>query len=109
MVELVAADLLLDTRPLTNPVLGAAVRSVLADDPGPYGPVAQHEATEAALAGLFAELSNVDEQGLEAMLEDGSTAAELAVGMYRAIAARLTGFHTEHDLALAAATRARSG
>ena len=65
LAEAVAADLLLDRRPITNPVLGAAVRRTLADEPGPYAPVAEHEATEAALAGLFAELSNVDEAGLE--------------------------------------------
>ena len=40
LAELVAADLLLDTAPITNPVLGAAVRQVLADDPDIYRPVA---------------------------------------------------------------------
>ena len=105
LAEHVAADLLLDSRPLTNPVLGAAVRRALADDPGPYAPVAQHEATEQALAGLFADLSNVDEAGLDAMLDEGSTAAALAVGFYRAIASNLQGFHTERDLAVAAAGR----
>ena len=105
LAEHVAADLLLDSRPITNPVLGAAVRRALAEEPGPYGPVAQHEATEQALAGLFADLSNVDEAGLEAILDEGSTAATIAVGFYRAIAGRLEGFHTERDLAVAAAGR----
>ena len=105
LAEHVAADLLLDSRPINNPVLGAAVRRALAEDPGPYGPVAQHEATEQALAGLFADLSNVDEAGLESMLEEGSTAAALAVGFYRAIASHLEGFHTERDLAVAASGR----
>jgi ATP-dependent helicase/nuclease subunit B len=105
LAEQVASDLLLDTRPITNPVLGAAVRRALADDPGPYAPVAQHEATEAALAGLFAELSNVDEAGLEAIDEEGSEAASLAVAFYRSIAQHLRGFHTERDLATAAAER----
>lgn len=106
LAELVAADLLLDTAPITNPVLGAAVRRVLADDPGIYRPVAEHEATEAALASLFAELSNVDEAGLESIEEEGSTTARSAVDFYRRIAAELGGFHTEHDLATAAAERA---
>lgn len=105
LAEHVAADLLLETRPITNPVLGAAVRRALADEPGPYAPVADHEATQQALAGLFADLSNVDEAGLESILDTGSQQATLAVGFYRAIAARLTGFHTERDLAVAAATR----
>ncbi len=106
LVELVAADLLLDKAPITNPVLGAAVRQVLADDPDIYRPVADHEATEAALASLFAEMSNVDEAGLESIEDEGSRAAELAVKFYRRIAARLDDFHTEHDLATAAAERA---
>lgn len=105
LAEHVAADLLLDSRPITNPVLGAAVRRALSDDPGPYAPVAEHEATEQALAGLFADLSNVDEAGLEAMLDEGSTAATLAVRFHRSIAAHLRGFHTERDLAVAAAGR----
>ena len=59
LAELLSADRLLDSHPLTNPVLGAAVRLALADDPGPFAPVADHYATEAALAALYAELSNV--------------------------------------------------
>ena len=105
LAESVSPDLLLDTRPLTNPVLGAAVRRVLAEDPGPYARVAQHEATEAALAALFSDLVNVDEAGLEAMLDEGSASAELAVGFHRAISAQLAGFHTENDLVTAAAER----
>lgn len=105
LVEQVASDLLLESRPITNPVLGAAVRRALVDDPGPYAPVAQHEATEAALASLFAELSNVDEAGIEAIEDEGSTAALLAVKFYRAIADHLQGFHTERDLVTAAADR----
>ena len=52
LAEMTAADLLLEQQPITNPVLGAAVRQVLANDPDVYRPVAQHEATEAALAAL---------------------------------------------------------
>ncbi|MGB3733473.1 MAG: PD-(D/E)XK nuclease family protein [Ilumatobacter sp.] len=106
LAEHVAADLLLETRPITNPVLGAAVRRTLDEDPGPYAPVAHHEATEQALAGLFADLSNVDEAALESILDTGSKQAVLAVGFYRSIASRLGGFHTERDLAVAAARRA---
>lgn len=105
LVEAVGADLLPDTRPLTSPVLGAAVRRTLATEPGPFAPVAGHEATEAALTALFAELSTVDEAGIEAILDEGSDAARYAVEFHRSIAARLVGFHTDHDLALAAAGR----
>lgn len=105
LAELVSSDLLLETKPITNPVLGAAVRQVLAEDPDVYRAVADHEATESALAQLFAELSNVDAAGLESIEEEGSTAARLAITFHRRIAERLTGFHTEHDLATAAAER----
>ncbi|MFK7918169.1 MAG: PD-(D/E)XK nuclease family protein [Ilumatobacter sp.] len=105
LAEHVAADLLLDSRPITNPVLAAAVRRALADDPGPYAPVAHHESTEQALAGLFAELSNLDEAALEAIEDEGSKAGELAVGFYRSIASHLGGFHTERELAVAAGGR----
>ena len=60
--EMAAADLLLEQQPITNPVLGAAVRQVLAEDPDVYRPVAQHEATEAALAALGAD-DDVGENG----------------------------------------------
>ncbi len=105
LAEVVGADLLLDTRPITNPVLGAAVRRVLAEQPGPYERVRDHEATEAALAALFAELSNVDEVGIESIAELESSSAQHAVTFYRAIADHLGEFHTEHDLASAAADR----
>ncbi len=103
LAEKVASDLLLETRPITNPVLGAAVRRVLATDPGPYAPVAEHEATEAALVALFAELSNVDAAGLQSIAELDNESATLAVEFYTKIAAHVGGFHTERDLALAAA------
>lgn len=44
-------------RPLTNVVLAAAVRHVLATDPGRFGVVAEHIATEAALMRAFADIT----------------------------------------------------
>ncbi len=105
LAELLSADRLLDSHPLTNPVLGAAVRLALADDPGPFAPVADHYATEAALAALYAELSNVSPEGLEQLERTGGDAARQAVRFYRAIRAHLHAFHGEADAAEAAATR----
>ncbi len=105
LAELVVSDLVLDKPPITNPVLGAAVRAVLADDPGIYRAVRHHEATEAALASLFGELSNVDEAGLEAIEAEGSPAAVRALDFYRRIASQLTDYQTEYDLVTAAADR----
>ena len=104
LAELLAADLLLDHRPLTNPVLGAAVRRALATEPGPFVEVADHQATEAALAARFAELSHVSAASLDA-LAAGPGMAPAAVRMYRAISSHLDGFSTEDDVVRAAADR----
>jgi ATP-dependent helicase/nuclease subunit B len=105
VAELLAADLLLDRRPLTNPVLGAAVRLALADDPGPFAQVADHHATVAALSSLYAELSNVAPATLTRIEQHGG-AARTAVRFRRAIGAHLGAFHEEADVARAAAQRA---
>lgn len=105
LVELLGADLLLDHRPLTNPVLGAAVRAALRNDPGRYVAVADHHATEAALAGLYAELSNVSPEALDRLEAEGGAAARSAVRFHRAIGSHLTTFHDEADVARAVATR----
>jgi ATP-dependent helicase/nuclease subunit B len=104
LAELLGADLLLDRRPLTNPVLGAAVRLALAEDPGPFAPVADHHATVAALGALYAELSNVTDASL-ARIESRGGAARTAVQFRRRIGAHLRAFHEEADLARTAAQR----
>ena len=43
--------------PITEPVLVAAIRVELRADAGFFGPVAEHAATESALARRYAELS----------------------------------------------------
>lgn len=99
LAEMLGATQLLDTRPLTNPVLAAAVRLALAEDPGPYAAVADHHATEAAVASLYAELSKVSPASRALLpLEP--------VRMHDAIGRHLTAFHDESDLAHAAAQRA---
>lgn len=105
LAEQLSNDLLLDELPLTNPVLGAAVRRALATKPGIYAKVKDHHSTEAALAALFAELSNVDDFGLEAIETEGEQAGQIAVEFYREILSHLDGFHTEKQLASAAADR----
>ena len=105
LAELLAADLLLDRRPLTNPVLGAAVRLALAEHPGRYREVADHVATESALAALYAELSNLSEGSRDRLGSEGDRLARSAIEFHRAIAAHLGAFHDEADLAHAAAGR----
>src|SRR5215470_17093450 len=45
-------------RPVSTPVLAAAVRRVLAEAPGIFGDVAEHPTTEASLVAAYRELSN---------------------------------------------------
>ena len=104
LAEILSGDLLYDRRPITNPVLGAAVRRVLAEEPGPFTEVASHHATETGLTSLYGELSHVSEVTLGALEGAGGSAA-VAVITYRRIAARLGGFHGEDDIAQAAAER----
>ncbi len=102
--ELLAAGALPDRKPLTNPVLGAAVRATLAETDTVFRQVADHHATEAAVARVYAELSNVDEPLLHDVAAHGPT-ADAAVSVVRSVRSRLQHHHGEADLALAATQR----
>jgi len=104
LAELLASGRLGDRRPLTNPVLGAAVRVALADDPHHFAAVAQHQATERALARLTGELSNVSNSALDRVAR-ASVSAASAVAFHRSVQERLAGFHDEAHVAEAAARR----
>ena len=86
-----------DHRALTNPVLGAAVRRALSDDPGPFVEVATHPATEAAVAGLYGELSHLDDEALTRLAAAGPMAAT-AVALHRRVVGYLGGFDGEPEL-----------
>ena len=58
-------------RPVSTPVLAAAVRGVLGRHPGIFGPVAEHPATEQALVEAYRELSQVDAGALDALRRTG--------------------------------------
>jgi RecB family exonuclease len=104
LAELLAADLAADRRPITNPMLGAAVRRALAEAPGPFAGVAGHAATETAVATLYGELSHCSAATLDRLEARGGTVAG-AVGVFRAVTARLAGFTGEDELVRAAAER----
>ena len=107
LAELVAADRLLDRRPLTNPVLAAAARRALADDPGPFAPVADHQATAAAVAALHAELADVYPAVVERLAGGAGPTTRHAIALHGVIAQRLAGFHDEAALVGAAAGHPR--
>ncbi len=104
LAELVAAGAMPDRRPLTNPVLGAAVRAALAESDTIFASVADHLATERAVASAYAELSNVDEALLGDVASHNRT-ARAAVELCSDVRQRLSGYHEEADVANAAMSR----
>jgi len=108
LAELLSSGRLGERRPLTNPVLGAAVRVALADNPRHFAAVAEHHATERALAQLTGELSNISNSALDRVAE-ASASAGSAIAFHHSIQSLLTDFHDESDVAAAAARRTDLG
>jgi len=106
--ELLGAPALAATgrRPVSTPVLAAAVRSELTARPGLFAPVASHPATEAALVATYRELRDVSPAALDALAGTSARAAEV-VRLHRAVRARLEAhWSDEQDLMAAAAAQA---
>src|SRR5690606_12656067 len=92
-------------RPVSTPVIAAAVRRALAEEPGMFAPVAAHPATERALVASFAELSDLADDALDA-LAAASPRARSVVGVSgRARAALAAGWYDESELTAAAVAR----
>jgi ATP-dependent helicase/nuclease subunit B len=95
-------------RPVSAPVLAAAVRRALSDAPGRFGPVADHPATEAALVRVHRELADLDDDSLEALAAVGARAADV-VRLHRLVRDTLADrWYTEADLMDAALSALRS-
>lgn len=95
-------------RPVSAPVIAAAVRAVLDDEPGVFAPVAAHPATERALVTAHRELAVVPDDALDRVAACSPRANDV-VRIHRAVRARLLGdWYGEHDL-LVAATEAWPG
>ena len=95
-------------RPVSTPVLAAALRKVLRRDPGLFAPVAEHPATEAALVAAFGELSDVSAAGLEALARAGQRAGDVVRLCRQARAVLSEGWYDEADLTEAAVDAVRS-
>lgn len=92
-------------RPVSTPVVAAALRSALQADPGVFEPVALHPATEAALVASYRELRDVGAAGLDALAAAGHRASDV-VRLHRAARSALAaGWYDEEDL-LSSATAA---
>lgn len=89
-------------RPVTTAVIAAAVRRALRSDPGVFGPVAEHPATEQALVAAYQELTDLSTKSLDRLGAASSRAAD-TVRLYRAARASLAAsWYDEHDLISAA-------
>ncbi len=108
--ELLAAPVLAGQgkRPVSTPVLAAAMRAELAADPGLFAPVAEHPATESALVATYRELRDLSPGALDALAASSARAGEV-VRLHRAVRARLeAAWSDEEDLLTAAAGSVRS-
>jgi ATP-dependent helicase/nuclease subunit B len=111
LAELLGAPVLAATgrRPVSTPVIAAALRTALAEKPGLFAPVADHEATETALVATYRELREVSAAGLDALAATSARAADV-VRVHRATHDRLRReWYDEQDLMAAAAGALRDG
>ena len=91
-----------DERPLSAPVLAAAVRRVLDAEPGMFRLVARHPATEQALVRSYRELRDLSEDALVTLASQSRRASEV-VRIYRRTRETLLGrWIDERDLVDAA-------
>lgn len=96
-------------RPVSTPVIAAAVRAVLGDDPGIFERVREHPATEEALVHAHRELSEVRPEGLRTLAATSRRAADV-VRIHQAVRRRLSGaWFEEADLMEAAVAAVRAG
>jgi RecB family exonuclease len=64
-------------RPVSNPVIAAALRRALRRRPGLFGPVAEHPATEEALVAAYAELADLSVGARERLAATSARAADV--------------------------------
>jgi hypothetical protein len=110
LAELLAAPIVAGQgkRPVSTPVLAAAVRAELTRSPGLFGPVAEHPATESALVATYRELRDLSPGALDALAAASGRAGEV-VRIHRAVRAALSpAWSDEEDLLEAAAAVAAS-
>lgn len=90
-------------RPVSTPVIGAALRAALSDDPGVFAPVATHPATEAALVGAYRELRDLSPAALGTLAGQSRRAADVVSLHRRARRTLEASWYDEEDLLDAAA------
>ena len=94
-------------RPLTTPVLAAAVRHVLSTNPGRFGAVAEHVATESALIRMYGEITELPPIRRQQLSASSAERTRDLIGFIDAVDAHLGGesensYHDEYDVLCAA-------
>jgi len=85
-------------RPVSTPVIAAALRAALAERPGVFGPVATHPATEMALVSAYRELRDISAGALDSLAKRSARAADV-VRLHRSARARIEQeWYDEEDL-----------
>ncbi len=105
LAELLGAPTLVaqGRRPVSTPVITAALRRALAERPGLFAPVAEHPATETALVGAYRELRDLSEEARQAL---SSRRAREVLRLCEAAREHLARrFYDEEDLMAAATER----
>ena len=90
-------------RPATGPVLSAAWRTALAEDPGPFEPVAQHPATVQALVTAHRQLRELSPAAMEAVAASGRLTGEVVRLHRRVVDVLEPDYYDAVDLRAAAA------
>jgi ATP-dependent helicase/nuclease subunit B len=90
-------------RPVSSPVVGAALRAALGADPGIFGPVRDHPATETALVEAYRELRDLSEPALDAVAAQSRRARDVVRLHREAHRALGPSWYDEEDLLDAAA------
>jgi len=85
-------------RPVANPVIAAALRRALRDQPGLFGPVAEHPATEEALVAAYAELADLSAGARERLGATSARAADVVRLCAEARSHLSTAWYDEADL-----------
>jgi ATP-dependent helicase/nuclease subunit B len=89
-------------RPVSTPVVAAALRQALAAEPGAFAPVAQHPATEAALVAAYGQLADLSDGALDALAWASARAGDVVRLCRRARSRLSASWYDEADLADAA-------
>jgi ATP-dependent helicase/nuclease subunit B len=96
-------------RPVSTPVIAAALRAALSEAPGVFAPVAEHPATESALVEAYRELRDLSPGALAGVAGAGPRAADV-IRLHTSVRARLEpDWYDEQDLIVAACAALHTG